>query len=64
MTSLQGKYELKDLSKTIFFRIAFSSIFEAYMNIKDRNQHELSLLEDDKLIYKTIFTILNKYKVS
>lgn len=63
MTSLQGKYKLKDLSKTIFFRIAFSSIFEAYMNIKDKNQHELSLL-DDKLIYRTIFTILNKYKVS
>ncbi|QOY41570.1 Synaptobrevin [Cryptosporidium parvum] len=42
-------------------RIAFSSIFEAYMNIKDKNQHELSLL-DDKLIYRTIFTILNKYK--
>ncbi|TRY51784.1 Synaptobrevin [Cryptosporidium tyzzeri] len=42
-------------------RIAFSSIFEAYMNIKDKNQHELSLI-DDKLIYRTIFTILNKYK--
>ncbi|KAH8583913.1 uncharacterized protein ELE39_002671 [Cryptosporidium sp. chipmunk genotype I] len=43
-------------------RIAFSSIFEAYMRIRDQNQHELSLLEQDKLMYRTICEILNKYK--
>lgn len=33
------------------------------MNIRDQNQDEMLLVEENKIMYKTIYTILNKYKV-
>ncbi|OII75303.1 SNARE protein [Cryptosporidium ubiquitum] len=43
-------------------RIAFSSIFEAYIHIRDQNQQEIFSTEENKKMYKAINTILNKYK--